>query len=109
MQPDDFAAAVVTLVKNAQSPLLERLAASESRHAAAEARLAALDGVRDRVVGLEVKSAIVAPPHVVPPVDLSPILARVESMVSRLDALEDIRDRVVSLEVKSDIAPPSVS
>lgn len=52
LNQDALADMVVMLVKNAMAPTQERLAA-------AEARLAMLGDLRDRVVTMEVKSAVV--------------------------------------------------
>jgi len=71
MQPDELARSVVLMVRASLAPLFERVAAFE-------ARLATLDGVRDRVVAIETKQAMPAPPPVV-----DPAIAEVRGLVSR--------------------------
>src|SRR6185436_12084797 len=94
MQADAFADAVVVMVKNALGPVLERLASME-------ARLTVLGDVRDRLVMVETKAAVVAPPVEIPdPVDLLPVLERIAALEARLDTIGDLRDRVVTVETK---------
>lgn len=130
LDPEAVAELVIHAVDTAMAPLLERLAV-------AEALLKQMDGLRDRVLTLEVKSA--------QPVDLGDIrdrLVQVESRTptkelwdqlstarlqsvehqvkrddtvgaelavlgERLKSLEDIRDRVLTLESKA--AGPSLA
>jgi len=95
MQADAFADAVVVMVKNALGPVLERLASME-------ARLTVLGDVRDRLVMVETKAAVVAPPVEIPdPVDLLPVLERIAATEARISVLGDIRDRLVVVETKS--------
>lgn len=97
MQPDAFADAVVVMVKNALSPVIERLAATE-------AKLAALEGVRDRLVTVETKVAqpVAMPVVDLPPaVDLTPMLERMAATEARVEILGDLRDRVVVMETKT--------
>lgn len=101
MQPDAFADAVVTLVKNALSPVLERIAAIEARQAV-------LGDVRDRLVVVETKTAM---PMTIPtydppvPVDLSPVLERVAATEARIAVIGDVRDRLVAVETRSSDRP----
>lgn len=86
-EPDAFADMVVSTVKSAIGPLLERLAAAEARIATAGAVDASIAMLRDRVVALETKTAIP------PPAD---------------PALGDLRDRVIVVETKA-LHPPDLS
>lgn len=100
MQPEAFADAVVVLVKNALSPVLERLAV-------AEAGLAALRDVPDRVLIIETKAALA--PTVVPivdpqPVDLAPVLEKIEAVKTDANAL---RERVAVAEMRQLIQGPA--
>lgn len=79
-EPNEFADMVVSTVKSAIGPLLERLAAAEARIASASAVDASVAMLRDRVVALETKTAIP------PPAD---------------PALGDLRDRVIVVETKA--------
>lgn len=105
MQHEDFADAVVTLVKNALAPVQERLAS-------AEARLAMLGDVRDRVIAIETKPnepVVIQPPlHVLMPSDLTPVLERVSATEAVLKTIGDLRDRVVVMETKSAQPVPPV-
>jgi hypothetical protein len=97
MQPEAMADAVVVLVKNALGPVLERLAA-------AEARLAVLGDVRDRLVTVETKTSqpvIIPTVEPIPPLDLSPMLERIAATETRLAVLGDLRDRLVVIETKT--------
>jgi hypothetical protein len=103
MQPDD-ADAIVMLVKNAMGPVFERLAA-------AEARLASLDGVRDRVVAIETKQAM----SVQQPSSESATVAEVRELVSRFAApsapsadVEQLTIRVKALEDRPEQPPDPI-
>ncbi len=76
------------------SQALERLAA-------AEARLAVLGDVRDRVVTLEAKGSQPVQAVELPAIDLTPMLERLAAAEARVDVLGDLRDRVVTVEAKA--------
>jgi hypothetical protein len=108
MQPDAFADAVVVMVKNALAPVVERLAA-------AEAKLAMLGDVRDRVVAMETKDATepilreirerfekhYSQPNVTTTVDISDLRDRLTTTEALLKNIGDLRDRVVVMETKA--------
>lgn len=136
--PEALADVVVQTIDLALGPVLLELAAVKER-------LAILGDLRDRVVAVEVKSALPLP--VAPVVDLSPVLERVAATetrladVARLEAmagalqrdttamsdrvgtvetkaatplapdpiLVELKDRVLVLETKSGIPPPVTS
>jgi hypothetical protein len=91
-----LATEVVLIVKTAIGPVLERLAA-------AEAHLAVLGDLRDRLVTVETKQAVPlpVPPEPTPAVDLAPLLERLAAAETRLLVLGDLRDRLVTVETKS--------
>lgn len=95
---DALAGVVVQAIKAALGPVLERLSA-------AEARLATLGDLRDRVVTVETKQALPLPvlPEPPPAVDLSPVLERIAATEARVSVLGDLRDRVVTVETKQAI------
>lgn len=104
MQPDAFADAVVVMVKNALGPVLERLSA-------AEARLAVLGDLRDRVVVMETKALQIVPVPAlpdpeVPVVELGPVLERLAATEALLKTIGDLRDRVVVMETKAGSVVP---
>lgn len=94
---DAMAAEVVLLVKTALGPVLERLAA-------AEARLAVVGDVRDRLVAVETKAA---QPVVVGPSPADQELAivnRVEPLTKQLAALSE---RIVAVETRPLVPGPA--
>lgn len=100
--PEAFADMVVMTVKSALAPVLERLAAAEARLAQLPTVEKTVGEVRDRVLAVETKAAILPPS--VPlsePVNLAPVLERVSAAEARLSVLGDLRDRVVAIESKS--------
>lgn len=108
MQPElleALAGEVVLVIKSALGPVLERLAAAETR-------LATLGDLRDRVITVETKAAIPAPP-----VDLGDVRDRLLAVETRAStpgmveiSLADLRDRFAALEarVNSDVATKEI-
>jgi hypothetical protein len=117
---DAFATEVAHTITAAFAPVLERLAAVETR-------LLVLGDLRDRVVAVETKAAVPRPdppapvdvtPHILElrdrlitvetkaaerqdPIDLTPIAERMAAAEARLSVLGDLRDRLVTIETKA--------
>jgi hypothetical protein len=104
MQPEiveALAAEVALSIKRALAPLLERLAVAEVTLARLPAHEQTLGEVRDRVLVVETKAAIVPTPLEAVAIDLTPVLERVAAAEARLQTLGDLRDKVVTLETKA--------
>lgn len=112
---DGLADLVVLTVKNAIAPLRQELALVQQDNANLRAQLAGVGELRDRVVVVETKSAMPLPMPVVtevPPVDLSPLLARISAIEQAhadtkqaLAVVTELRDRVVVVETKQQSEP----
>lgn len=82
------------------SPLLERIAATESQ-------IAAIGDIRERVAVIETKAAVVPAPVVMPaippPVDLNPLSDRVSELARDVVT---VRERIAAVEVRAQIPGP---
>jgi hypothetical protein len=110
---EGLADVVVLTVKTAMAPVLERLALVEQENANLKVAIAGFHDVRDRVVAVETKAAMPISVTEVPPVDLSPLLARLSVLEqaqadtkTALGIVTELRDRVVAVETKAAMPLP---
>lgn len=107
--PEAFGDMVVTTVKSAMVPVLERLAATEARLALALEQNAMLPTLRDRVVAVETKAALPHPAEAVA-AELRERLAGIEARVNA-DVLTKefgtLRERVAAVEARAQVPGPA--
>lgn len=91
------------------APMKGQVAAADARAAALQRQVDDLLSLRDRIVAMETKAAILAPVPLMPdPVNLDPIVGRLQTLETRdVETRIELRDRFAVVEAKA-TAPPDL-